>query len=92
MKDDILQMPRDAFPARTGISDNDAESRENIGAEIQGSAASSTSETYDLSDGLMDVPQAADHLRIFKMSARKLVERRLRGAVGTGIPNRPPWP
>lgn len=44
MKDDILQMPRDAFPARTGISDNDAESRENGGAEIRGSAVSSTSD------------------------------------------------
>ena len=44
MKDDILQIPRDAFPARTGISDNDAESRENGGAEIRGSAVSSTSD------------------------------------------------
>ena len=34
MKDDILQMPRDAFPARTGISDNDAESRENVGTDV----------------------------------------------------------
>ena len=62
MKDDILKMPRDAFPARTGISDNDAESRKNAGAEIRESAASSTSETYDLPDGLMDVPQVARFL------------------------------
>ena len=34
IKDDILQMPRDAFPARAGISDNDAESRENVGADM----------------------------------------------------------
>lgn len=34
MKDDILQMPRDAFPTPIGISDNDAESRENAGAEM----------------------------------------------------------
>lgn len=33
MKDDILQTPRDAFPAQQGISDNDPESRENAVAE-----------------------------------------------------------
>lgn len=75
MKDDILQMPRDAFPARTGISDNDAESHENVGAEIRGSAASSTSETYDLPDGLMDVPQVAEYLRVSKTSVYRLIER-----------------
>ena len=75
MKDDILQMPRDAFPARTGISGNDAESRENAGAEIRGSAASSTSETYDLPDGLMDVPQVAEYLRVSKTSACKHIEK-----------------
>lgn len=64
MKDDILQMPRDAFPARTGISDSDAESRESARAEIRGSAASSTSEACDLPDGLMDVPQVAECLRL----------------------------
>ena len=57
MKDDILQMPRDAFPT------------------IRGSAASSTSETYDLPDGLMDVPQVAEYLRVSKTSAYKLIER-----------------
>ena len=36
MKDDILQMPRDAFPPHQEISDNDAENRENAGAEIRG--------------------------------------------------------
>ncbi len=75
MKDDILQMPRDAFPTPIGLSDNDAESRENVGAEIRGSAASSTSETYDLPDGLMDVPQVAEYLRVSKTSAYKLIER-----------------
>lgn len=34
MKDDILQTPRDAFPAQQGISDNDPESREYAGAEM----------------------------------------------------------
>ena len=34
VKDDILQMLRDAFPTPIGISDNDAESRENAGAEM----------------------------------------------------------
>ncbi len=57
MKDDILQMPRDAYPAPHAISDNDAESRENTGAEIRGSATSPTSEASDLPDGLMNVPQ-----------------------------------
>ena len=33
MKDDILQVLRDAFPAKWGISDNDAESRKNAGAK-----------------------------------------------------------
>ena len=68
MKDDILKMPREAFPVHQGISDNDAESRENAGAEIRGSAASSTSEANDLPDGLMDVPQVAEYLRVSKTS------------------------
>lgn len=84
MKDDILQMPRDAFPARTGISSNDAESRENAGAEIRGSAASSTSETYDLPDGLMDVPQVTEYLRVSKTSAYKLIERQKIPAIRIG--------
>lgn len=84
MKDDILQMPRDAFPARTGLSDNDAESRENVGVEIRGSAASSTSETYDLPDGLMDVPQVAECLRVSKTSVYKLIERQKIPAIRIG--------
>ena len=36
MKDDILQMPRDAFPVSTGISDNGSESRENAGLGFKG--------------------------------------------------------
>ncbi|MDU6745316.1 MAG: helix-turn-helix domain-containing protein [Actinomyces sp.] len=73
MKDDILRMPRDAFPVHRGISDSDAESRENAGAEIRESAASSTSETYDLPDGFMDVPQVAEYLRVSKTSVYKLI-------------------
>ena len=61
MKGDILQMPRDAFPAQQGISDNGSESRENAGAGIRGSAASSTSEANDLPDGLMGIPQVAGY-------------------------------
>lgn len=75
MKDDILQMPRDAFPVSLGISDNDAESRENVGAEKRRAAASSTSEANDLPDGLMDVPQVAKYLRVSKTSVYKLIER-----------------
>lgn len=75
MKDDIPQMPREAFPVHQGISDNDAESRENAGAEMRGSAASSTSEANDLPDGLMDVPQVADYLHVSKTSVYKLLER-----------------
>lgn len=75
MRDDILQTTRDAFPTPIGISDNDAVSRENAGAEIRGSVASSTSETYDLPDGLMDVPQVAEYLRVSKTSACKFIER-----------------
>ena len=83
VKDDILQMQRDAFPARTGISDNDAESRENAGAKIREPAAVPSFEADDLPEGLMNVPQAADHLRISKTSARKLVERQAIPAVRT---------
>ena len=84
MRDDILQMPRDAFPTPIGISDNDAESRENAGAEIRGPAASSISETYDLPDGLMDVLQVAEYLRVSKTSACKLIERQKIPAIRTG--------
>lgn len=84
MRDDILQMTRDAFPTPIGISDNDAESRENAGAEIRGSVASSTSETYDLPDGLMDVPQVADYLRVSKASACKPIERQKTSAIRIG--------
>ncbi|KRO12020.1 hypothetical protein IV77_GL001658 [Olsenella uli DSM 7084] len=52
MKGDILQMPREAFPVHQGISDNDAEGRENAGAGMRGPTASSTSEANDLPDGL----------------------------------------
>ena len=76
-------MQRDAFPARTGISDNDAESRENAGAKIREPAAVPSFEADDLPEGLMNVPQAADHLRISKTSARKLVERQAIPAVRT---------
>ena len=82
-KEDILQMQCDAFPARTGISDNDAENRENAGAKIREPAAVPSFEADDLPEGLMDVPQAADHLRISKTSARKLVERQAIPAVRT---------
>ena len=75
MKDDILQVLRDAFPAKWGISDNDAESRKNAGAEKRESAASSTSEANDLPDGLMDVPQVAEYLRVSKKSVYKLIDR-----------------
>ena len=75
MKDDILQVLRDAFSAKWGISDNDAESRKNAGAEKRESAASSTSEANDLPDGLMDVPQVAEYLRVSKKSVYKLIDR-----------------
>ena len=77
-------MPRDVFPAQQGISDNDAERRESAGAEIRRSAASSTSEANDLPDGLMDVPQVADYLRVSKTSVYKLIERQKITAIRTG--------
>lgn len=88
MKDDILQMPRDAYPAPHAILDNDAESRENTGAEIRGSATSPTSEASDLPDGLMDVPQVADYLRVSKASVCKLTERQKIPAIRIGRPLR----
>ena len=88
MKDDILQMPRDAYPAPHAISDNDAESRENTGAEIRGSAAPSASEASDLPDGLMDMPQVADYLRVSKASVCKLIERQEVPAIRIGRPLR----
>ena len=66
MKDDILQMPRDAYPAPHAISDNDAESRENTRAEIRGSATSPTADGSDRPDGRMDGPQFAAYLRGWK--------------------------
>lgn len=75
IKDDVLQMPRDAFPTPTGISDNGAESRENAGAGIRGFAASSISEAYELPDGPMGVPQVADYPRTSKTSVYKPIER-----------------
>ena len=71
-------------PAHRGISDNDAESRENVGAKIRGSAASSTSEANDLPDGLMDVPQVAEYLRVSKTSVYKLIERQKIPAIRIG--------
>lgn len=84
MKDDILKIPREAFPVHREISDNDAESRENVGAKIRGSAASSTSEANDLPDGLMDVPQVAEYLRVSKTSVYKLIERQKIPAIRIG--------
>ena len=84
MKDDILQMPRDAFPTPIGISDNGSQSRENAGAEIRGSAASSTSEVNGLPDGLMDVPQVAEYLRVSKTLVYKLIERQKIPAIRIG--------
>ncbi len=84
MKDDILQMPRDTFPAHTGISDSGSKGCENARAKIREPAAAPSFEADDLPDGLMDVPQAADHLRISKTSARKLVERQAIPAVRIG--------
>lgn len=84
MKDDILRMPRDAFPVHRGISDSDAESRETAGAGIRESAASSTSETHNLPDGLMDVPQVADYSRVSKTSVYKLIERQKIPAIRIG--------
>ena len=75
MKDDILQMPHDAFPAHPEISDTDSECRENAGAEIRGSAGSSASEASDLPDGFMDAPQVADYPRVSETSVCKLTER-----------------
>ena len=84
MKDDILQMPRDAFPAPTGISDNGSESRENGGTRMRGPAASSTSDANDLPDELMDVPQIADYPHVSKMSVYKLIERQKIPAIRIG--------
>ena len=84
MKDDILQVLRDAFPAKWGISDNDAESRKNAGAEKRESAASSTSEANDLPDGLMDVPQVEEYLRVSKTSLYKLIKQRKISAIRIG--------
>lgn len=58
-----------------GISDSGSKGCENAGAKIREPAAVPSFEADDLPEGLMNVPQAADHLRISKTSARKLVER-----------------
>lgn len=68
----------------SGISDNDSESRENAGAEIRGPAAPSASEASDLPDGLMDVPQGADCLRVSKTLVYKLIERQKIPAIRIG--------
>ena len=77
-------MPRDAFPVQQGISDNDSESRENVGSEKLGSNASSTSKAYDLPDGLTDASQIADYLRVSKTSVYKLIERQKIPAIRIG--------
>lgn len=77
MKDDILQMPRDAFPAPTGISDNGSESRENGGTRMRGPAASSASEANDLPDGLMDVPQVAKRFIPLRFQPNRRARRSL---------------
>lgn len=84
MKDDIPQMPRDAFPTPTGISDNDAECRENVRAEIQEFAVSSTSEANGPPDGLMDVPQVAEYLHASEASVYKPIERQKIPAIRIG--------
>ena len=58
-----------------GISDSGSKGCENAGAKIREPAAVPSFEADDLPEGLMNVLQAADHLRISKTSARKLVER-----------------
>lgn len=77
-------MSRDAFPTPIEISDNDAESRENVGAEIRESAAPSTSEANDLPNGLVDVLQVAEYLRVSKTSVYKLIERQKTLAIRIG--------
>lgn len=52
--------------------------------EIRGSATSSTSETYDLPDGLMDLSQITDYLYISKTSICKLIERQKIPAIRIG--------
>ena len=49
-----------------------------------GAAASSTSKANELPDGLMDVPQVADYLRVSKASACKRIERQKISAIRTG--------
>lgn len=54
------------------------------GQRYGGSAASSTSEANDLPNGLMDVAQVADYLRVSKMSVYKLIERQKIPAIRIG--------
>ena len=58
-----------------GPPHNDVESRKNTGAKKQGSATSQVSEANDLTDGLMDVPQVANDLRISRTSVYRLIEQ-----------------
>ena len=58
--------------------------RENAGSEIRGFAASSASESNDLPDGLMDVPQIADYPNVSKTSVYKLTERQEFPAIRIG--------
>lgn len=77
MKGDILQMPREAFPVHQGISDNDAEGRENAGAGMRGPTASSTSEANDLPDGLMGIPQVAERFMPLRFQPNRRAHRSL---------------
>ncbi len=77
MKDDVLQMPRDAFPASTEISDNDSGSHKNAGAGMREPTASSTSEASDLPDGLMNVPQVAKHFMPLRFQPNRRAHRSL---------------
>lgn len=60
------------------------EAAEIAGADMRGSAASSTSETYDLPDSFMDVSQVADYLRASKTAACKLIELKNIPTIGIG--------
>ena len=76
-KGGVPQMPRGAFPVHQGISDNDAEGRENAGAGMRGPTASSTSEASDLANGLMDVPQVAERFMPLRFQPNRRAHRSL---------------
>lgn len=66
-------MPLNTFSMPTEISNNDAESRENTGAEKWRSAASSISKENDLPNGPVSVPQVTDYLHVLKTSVTKTI-------------------